>query len=67
LKGTQAYNQLKKAFDAGQPPPKLIVNIGAKSDNIPNVTEWGSTFEELRVYVERVIAYWSRTFKGAEQ
>jgi hypothetical protein len=67
LKGTRAYDRLKQAFDGGQPPPKLVVNIGGHSSNIPEVTEWGETFDGTEVYVERVIAYWSQTFKGAEQ
>ena len=28
---------------------------------------WGTTLDETRVTVERVIAYWSRTLKGAER
>jgi hypothetical protein len=67
LKEKQAYNHLKKAFEAGQPPQKLIVNIGGKLDSLLNVTEWGETFDELEVHVEQVIAYWPRTFKGVEQ
>ena len=66
LKGTRAYDRLKKAFDAGLPPPKLTTTISSKTADSPSDDQWGDDFESSTVHVERVIAYWSRTFKGAE-
>ena len=66
LKGTKAYQQLQKAFDAGSPPPKLTTTLSSKISDSPVDDTWGETFEETIVHVERVISYWSRTFKGAE-
>lgn len=67
LEGTRAYERLKKAFDEGIPPPKLTASIGGKSDIETVQDKWGESLDETTVYVERVIAYWSQTFKGAEQ
>ena len=66
LKGTRVYDQLKKAHEAGKPPPKLVVHLSSELKDDRGTDEWGETFEETVVYVERVIAYWSRTFKAAE-
>ena len=66
LKGTRAYDRLKKAFDAGLPPPKLTTSISSKTADSPSDDQWGQDFDSSTVHVERVIAYWSRTFKGAE-
>jgi len=66
LKGTRAYDHLKKAYEAGLPPPKLTTSISLKTMDSPNNDQWGKDFESLMVHVERVIGYWSRTFKGAE-
>lgn len=66
LKGTRVYDQLKKAHDLGKPPPKLIVHLSSELKDDRETQEWGETFEETVVYVERVIAYWSRMFKSAE-
>ena len=66
LKGTRAYDRLKKAFDAGLPPPKLTTSLSSKTADSPSDDQWGTDFDTSTVHVERVIAYWSRTFKGAE-
>ena len=66
LRGTRTYDQLKKACDAGKPPPKLMVQLSPDlSDNLV-AESWNQKFDDTIVYVERVIAYWSRTFKSAE-
>ena len=65
LKGTRAYIRLKKAYDAGQEPPKLTTTMSTKISDSPKDI-WGETFDDTVVHVERVISYWSRTFKGAE-
>jgi hypothetical protein len=66
LKGTRAYEKLRKAYNAGEPPPKLTVKLSAKAGDSDYTDHWGSSFEESVVHVERVIGYWSRSFKGAE-
>lgn len=66
LKGMRAYEKLKKAYESGLPPPKLTVHI---SDKIPDdqiTDQWGNNLEDLIVHIERVIGYWSRSFKGAD-
>jgi hypothetical protein len=66
LKGTRAYDKLEKAYLAGKPPPKLIVTVSNKNDDAAFEDKWGASLDETTVHVERVIAYWSRSFKGAE-
>ena len=66
LKGTRTYLRLRKQFDAGLPPPKLTTTISTKTADSPSSDTWGETFDSSTVHVERVIAYWSGTFKSAE-
>ena len=60
------YNQLKKAFEAGKNPPRLVVQLPSNLNDNLAAEAWGETFDDTSVYIERVIAYWSRTFKSAE-
>jgi hypothetical protein len=66
LRGTRTYEKLKKAYDAGLPPPKLTTRLSLKTDDSRNAMEWGSSLDETTVFIERVIGYWLRSFKGAE-
>ena len=66
LEGTRTYTRLRKQYDAGLPPPKLTTTLSAKIVDSPTDDKWGDTFDSSVVHVERVIAYWSRTFKSAE-
>ena len=66
LKGTRTYTRLQKQYDSGLPPPKLTTSMSTKIADSPNNDVWGDTFDSTTVHVERVIAYWSRTFKSAE-
>jgi hypothetical protein len=66
LKGTRAYEKLRKAFDAGLPPPKLTTHLSEKIQDDKFTDTWAEDFDESEVHVERVIGYWSRSFKGAE-
>jgi hypothetical protein len=66
LKGTRAYDRLAKAWEAGESPPKLVIAISAKCDDTTEADVWGAALDDTWVHVERVIAYWSRTFKGPE-
>ncbi len=67
LKGTKIYEQLEGAYKQKEPIPDLVVHLTKLHNDIPNNTGWGSTFEDTTVYVERVIAYWSRVLQTAEQ
>jgi hypothetical protein len=45
----------------------LTTNVRGKLDHAPIPKAWGADFNSTKVYVERVIGYWSQMFKGAEQ
>ncbi|KAG8912257.1 hypothetical protein FRC01_005198 [Tulasnella sp. 417] len=67
LKGTKVYEKLKKAFDEKKPVPKLVSEfVKDHEDPLPE-TQWADELGETTVYVERVIAYWSRILKSAER
>ena len=66
LKGTRAYDRLRKAYDNGLPPPKLTTTLSTKTLDSPSDDKWGEDFDSTVVHVKRVIAYWSQTFKSAE-
>ena len=66
LQGTKAYERLRKAFETGLPPPKLTTTLSTKIADSPIDDIWGETFDETTIHIERVISYWSRTFKGPE-
>ena len=66
LKGTTLYNRLEKLHQNGDPPPQLVT-IADKDEVLPKTEVWDDTFEETVVYIERVIAYWSRLLKSAEK
>lgn len=67
LKDTRVYEKLRKAFDAGEPVPQLTLKLSASTAGQSVHDEWGDSFEETTVHVERVIGYWSRSFKPAER
>lgn len=67
LKGTRLYGQLEKAHDAGKVPPSLVVQLPSSLKDGLVAENWAEKFEDTIVYIERVIAYWSRTFKSAER
>ena len=66
LKNTRLYDQLKKALEVGKNPPKLVVQLPSTLKDNLAAEAWADRFEDTIVYIERVIAYWSRTFKSAE-
>ena len=63
----KAYEHCEKDFEAKQPIPSLVVHITKLDNNIPKNGSWGKTLDETWVYIERVIAYWSRVLKPAER
>jgi ribosomal protein L22 len=66
LKGTRTYAHLKKAYEAGLPPPKLTVSLSSKIVDAVETDAWAESLDESTIHVEQVIGYWSRSFKGAE-
>jgi len=67
LQGTRIYEKCEKAFLAGEPVPSLVIQVSKLDSDVPPSEPWGSTLEETWVYIERVIAYWSRILKPAER
>ena len=67
LRGTKIYDRLKKAYEKKEPVPNLVSTIHNDIKDVPIPSNWGKTFEVTTVYVERVIAYWSRVLKSAER
>ncbi len=66
LKGTRTYTKLRQLWDENKPLPKLTIKLSSRILDSPEAGEWGAEFDETVVQVERVIGYWSRTFKSAE-
>jgi hypothetical protein len=67
LHGTKAYAKCEKAFKAKEPVPSLVIHISKVESDVPTNEDWGETFEETWVHIERVIAYWSRVLKPAKR
>ena len=67
LKGTPCYARLEAAWGAGKEVPNLVAKLHKDQHEVEQQDEWGATLDETVVHVERVIAYWSRTFKSAER
>lgn len=66
LKGTKTYDRLQRLHAAREPVPRLVVKLSSKVDDLPPARGWAEAFDDTIVDVERVVAYWSRTFKPAE-
>jgi hypothetical protein len=66
LKGTRTYDKLKDAFTPKNQFHLWLPKSKKKITN-PQVFNGHKDFEETQVWVERVIAYWSRLFKQAEK
>ena len=67
LKGTKAYERCEKAFKANEPIPSLVVQISKLSNDVPENGSWAESLDDTWIYIERVIAYWSRVLKPAER
>ena len=66
LKGTKHYNRLKAAYEQRLPVPRLVTTLSLAPDDSGFLDSWADSLDESMVHVERVIGYWSRTFKLAE-
>jgi len=67
LKGTRAYDRLRKVFDRNELIPQLVTMLSKDKNDVPEVGKWATNFEDTVVYVECVISYWSRVLKSAER
>lgn len=67
LRGTKAYDRLDRACKKGEPIPTLVTQVSKSDPDVPPVGNWAENFEDTEVYIERVVAYWSRILKAAER
>ena len=67
LRGTKMYELLERAFKAKEPIPDLVMHLVKQNSDVPQQGEWDKDFENTTVYVERVVAYWSRVLQSAER
>lgn len=67
LKGTKTHEKLAKAFEEKKDIPNLVVKLPNEGRESKTQQTWAETLEETEVQVERVIGYWSRTFRAAEK
>src|ERR1700683_1584043 len=67
LQGTKAYERCEKAFKANETIPSLVVQISKLSNDVPENGSWAESLDDTWIYIERVIAYWSRVLKPAER
>ncbi len=67
LQGSKLYERLQSAYKKGEPVPTLVSSISKEFNDVPSARSWEKIFDETTVYVERVIAYWSRVLKSAER
>ena len=66
LKGTRAYKRLQEAHKKGDKVPDLITRLSKEFDDKRPIPDWDSNWDETKVPVERVVAYWSRVLHAAE-
>lgn len=67
LRGTKIYKKLEKAYHSKEEIPDLILHLVKVDSDVPENGQWADKFEDTIVYVERVIAYWSRVLQSAER
>ena len=67
LKGTKTYEKLERAFKKGEPIPDLVTHLDKEGSDVPPIGQWDTNFDDTVVYVERVVAYWSRVLQAAER
>ena len=67
LKGTKLYDRVLMTYQKGEPVPQLVRRASKTTDDTPEPGPWAADVEDTTVFVERVIAYWSRSLKSAER
>ena len=66
LKGTRVHKKLAVAHRKGKKVPELVARLSKEHDDCHPNPEWSKNWEDTRVPVERVVAYWSRVLAPAE-
>jgi hypothetical protein len=67
LRNTRLHATLSRAFQESAPIPSTVPRISKKIDDVPPTEEWAVNFEDTIIQVKRVMRYWSRTLRLAEQ
>ena len=67
LLGRKMYELLERAFKAGDPIPDLVTHLVKEDSDVLPQGKWSGNFEDTTVYVECVVAYWSRVLQSAER
>lgn len=67
LKETKAYDRIAKARELGKDVPDLLVKLPTETKEEKASLPWANSLDDTMVRAERVIGYWSRTFKPAER
>lgn len=66
LRNTRLYEQLKAAHANGKGIPSTVAPVSTLEEPLPKL-DWAESLDETTIWVERVIAYWSRILKPAER
>jgi hypothetical protein len=66
LRGTRAYNHLKEAHEKGDMAPEFTTRLSKEFDDRCPIREWEINWEDMKVPIERVVAYWSRVLHTVE-
>jgi hypothetical protein len=66
LKGTRTYKKLQAAHEKKENLPELIVHLSKEHDDRLPLPKWSDNWENTRVPVECVVAYWSRVLAPAK-
>ncbi|TFY75176.1 hypothetical protein EWM64_g8838 [Hericium alpestre] len=67
LHSTRAYDRVLRAHAQHKPVPKLVTSLPADVHDCTFKATWADPIDDTTIQVERVIGYWSRTFKPAEK
>lgn len=67
LRNTRVYDKLHKAFEKQEPVPSLVTKYSDSEAGKSFQDSWAEDFEDTVAHAERVIGYWSRSFKPAER
>ncbi len=66
LKGTKTYSLLEKAWKEGESIPILYNKLGSNDLEGIYQQNWTENWENTIVWMERVVGYYSRHFRGPE-
>ena len=56
----RVHKQLAEAHKKGEKVPDLVARLSKEYDNQHLTPEWSKNWEDMRIPVEWVVAYWSR-------